>query len=250
MGNTSSSTIDVDTKVSNAVLAKIKQEGSKITVNQENDMEGSEVNLDGSQCPDGKITKMTIGNTAQLEDQVIFSAVAEATATVMQEITNQLNAQNTPITIGKTTTSVSNTNEIVTEIVSDIESKCSNVNYNQRNTLKNILANVKCATFEITNDASAKLACAADTAAKTTADITQKVKTEASTTNSLLSDGTSAYIIIAVVIIMMILMIVLMSSSGDSGGMIIALILIIVIIIIVIAIKLKQSKQNDSNKSK
>ena len=56
MGNSSSSTIDVNTKVANEVLAKINQKGSKITVNQENIMEGSEINLDGSQCPDGKIT--------------------------------------------------------------------------------------------------------------------------------------------------------------------------------------------------
>lgn len=255
MGNSSSSTIDVNTKVANEVLAKIKQEGSKITVNQENIMEGSEINLDGSQCPDGKITKMTIGNTAQIDDQIVFSAVAEATATVMQEISNQLNAQNTPITIGNTTTSVSNTNKIVNAIKTEIDSECSTMTFNQRNSLKNVLANVKCATFEITNDASAKLSCAVDTAAKTTADITQKVKTKASTTNSLLSGGTSAYIIIAVVIIMMVLMIVMMSSSGGSGGMIITLILIaviiviVVVIIIVIAVKSKSNK-TDSNENK
>lgn len=255
MGNSSSSTIDVNTKVANEVLAKINQKGSKITVNQENIMEGSEINLDGSQCPDGKITKMTIGNTAQLTDDIVFSAVAEATATVMQEITNQLNAQNTPITIGNTTTSVSNTNKIVNAIKTEIDSECSTMTFDQRNSLKNVLANVKCATFEITNDASAKLSCAVDTAAKTTADITQKVKTEASTSNSLLSGGTSAYIIIAVVIIMMMLMIVLMSSSGGSGGMIVTLILIaviiviVVVIIIVIAVKSKSNK-TDSNENK
>lgn len=256
MGNKSSSTIDVNTKVANEVLAKIKQKGSKITVNQENNVEGSKFNVDGSQCPNGKITKMTIGNTAQLTDDIVFSAVAEATATVMQEITNQLNAQNTPITIGNTTTSVSNTNKIVNAIKTAIDSECSTMTFNQRNSLKNVLANVKCATFEITNDASAKLSCAVDTAAKTTADITQKVKTKASTSNSLLSGGTSAYIIIAVVIIMMVLMIVLMSSSGGSGGMIVTLILIaiivviVIIVVIIIVVKVKKSKSSDSNESK
>lgn len=256
MGNKSSSTIDVDTKVSNAVLASIKQAGSKISVNQENVIEGSKFDVNGSDCPNGKITKVTIGNTAQLTDDVVFSAVAEATATVMQEITNQLNAQNTPITIGTTTTSVSNTNVIANEIKTAIQSECSNMTFDQKNKLKNVLANVKCATFEITNDASAKLSCAVDTAAKTTADITQKLKTEASTTNSLLSGGTSAYIIIAVVIIMMVLMIVLMSSSGGSGGMIVTLILIaivvviVIIVVIIIVVKVKKSKSSDSNESK
>lgn len=256
MGNKSSSTIDVDTKVSNAVLASIKQAGSKISVNQENVIEESKFDVNGSDCPNGKITKVTIGNTAQLTDDVVFSAVAEATATVMQEITNQLNAQNTPITIGTTTTSVSNTNDIATEIKTAIQSECSNMTFDQKNKLKNVLANVKCATFEITNDASAKLSCAVDTAAKTTADITQKLKTEASTTNSLLSGGTSAYIIIAVVIIMMVLMIVLMSSSGGSGGMIVTLILIaivvviVIIVVIIIVVKVKKSKSSDSNESK
>lgn len=255
MGN-SESTVDVYTEVANAVLASITQEGSKITVNQDNNIEGSEFNIDGSDCPNGKVTKVTIGNNVSIDDSVVFSAVAEATATVMQEITNQLNAQNTPITIGDTETSVSNINIVKNKIATDIKSKCSTVNYDQRNTLKNILANVKCATFEITNDASAKLACAVDTAAKTTADITQKIKTEASTSNSLLSGGMSAYIIIAVVIIMMVLMIVMMSSSGGSGGMIVTLILIaiiviiVIIVIIIIVVKVKKSKSSDSNESK
>ena len=255
MGN-SESTVDVYTEVANAVLASITQEGSKITVNQDNNIEGSEFNIDGSDCPNGKVTKVTIGNNVSIDDSVVFSAVAEATATVMQEITNQLNAQNTPITIGDTETSVSNINIVKNKIATDIKSKCSTVNYDQRNTLKNILANVKCATFEITNDASAKLACAVDTAAKTTADITQKIKTEASTSNSLLSGGMSAYIIIAVVIIMMVLMIVMMSSSGGSGGMIVTLILIaiiviiVIIVVIIIVVKVKKSKSSDSNESK
>lgn len=246
MGN-SSSTIDVNTQVTNAVLAKITQTGNNYNITTDNTIEGSELNIDGSNCPDGKITKVTIGNNVSIDDDVVFSAVAEATATVMQEISNQLNAQNTPITIGNTKTSVSNTNAIANEIATEIESKCSTVDISQKNTLKNVLANVKCAQFEIQNDAEARLACAVDTAAKTTADITQKIKTEASTSNSLLSDGMSAYIIIAVVIIMMVLMIVLMSSSGGSGGMIVTLILIAIVVVIIIVVKVKKSKSNDSN---
>lgn len=252
MGNSSSSTIDVNTKVANEVLAKIKQEGNKYNINTENVIEGSVLNIDGSNCPDGKVTKVTIGNNVSIDDNVVFSAVAEATATVMQEITNQLNAQNTPITIGDIITSVSNTNDIITAIKTEIDSECSKVTIAQKNTLKNVLANVKCGQLDITNDAEARLSCAVDTAAKTTADITQKIKTKASTSNSLLNGGMSAYIIIAVVIIMMVLMIVLMSSSGGSGGMIVTLILIaiVVIIIVVIIIVMKKSKSSDSNENK
>lgn len=253
MGNSSSSTIDVNTKVANEVLAKIKQEGNKYNINTKNVIEGSVLNIDGSNCPDGKVTKVTIGNNVSIDDSVVFSAVAEATATVMQEITNQLNAQNTPITIGDITTSISNTNKIVNAIKTEIDSECSKVTIAQKNTLKNVLANVKCGQLDITNDAEARLSCAVDTAAKTTADITQKIKTEASTSNSLLSGGMSAYIIIAVVIIMMVLMIVLMSSSGGNGGMIVTLILIAIVVIIVaiiIVVKVKKSKSSDSNESK
>lgn len=224
MGNTeSTSSIDVNTKVSNAVLAKIKQVGSQYNVNMTNEITDSTFVIDGSKCPNG-VTEVTLGNNFTLDDSIVFSAVAEATASVMQEITNQLNAQNTPIAIGNITTSVSNTNEIANEIATEIASKCSTVDINQKNSLDNVLASVSCAKFNITNDAEAKLACAVDTAAKTTADITQKVKTDASTSNSL---GTSTYIIIAVVIVVIIVMFVMM--SGSSGTIIIVLIVIVII---------------------
>lgn len=227
MGNTeSTSSIDVNTKVSNAVLAKIKQVGSQYNVNMTNEITDSTFVIDGSKCPNG-VTEVTLGNNFTLDDSIVFSAVAEATASVMQEITNQLNAQNTPIAIGNITTSVSNTNEIATEIATEIASKCSTVDINQKNSLDNVLASVSCAKFNITNDAEAKLACAVDTAAKTTADITQKVKTDASTSNSLLNMGTSTYIIIAVVIVVIIVMFVIM--SGSSGTIIIVLIVIVII---------------------
>lgn len=224
MGNAeSTSSIDVNTKVSNAVLAKIKQVGSQYNVNMTNEITDSTFVIDGSKCPNG-VTEVTLGNNFTLDDSIVFSAVAEATASVMQEITNQLNAQNTPIAIGNITTSVSNTNEIANEIATEIASKCSTVDINQKNSLDNVLASVSCAKFNITNDAEAKLACAVDTAAKTTADITQKVKTDASTSNSL---GTSTYIIIAVVIVVIIVMFVMM--SGSSGTIIIVLIVIVII---------------------
>lgn len=224
MGNAeSTSSIDVNTKVSNAVLAKIKQVGSQYNVNMTNEITDSTFVIDGSKCPNG-VTEVTLGNNFTLDDSIVFSAVAEATASVMQEITNQLNAQNTPIAIGNITTSVSNTNEIANEIATEIASKCSTVDINQKNSLDNVLASVSCAKFNITNDAEAKLACAVDTAAKTTADITQKVKTDASTSNSM---GTSTYIIIAVVIVVIIVMFVLM--SGSSGTIIIVLIVIVII---------------------
>lgn len=224
MGNTeSTSSIDVNTKVSNAVLAKIKQVGSQYNVNMTNEITDSTFVIDGSKCPTG-VTEVTLGNNFTLDDSIVFSAVAEATASVMQEITNQLNAQNTPIAIGNITTSVSNTNEIANEIATEIASKCSTVDINQKNSLDNVLASVSCAKFNITNDAEAKLACAVDTAAKTTADITQKVKTDASTSNSM---GTSTYIIIAVVIVVIIVMFVIM--SGSSGTIIIVLIVIVII---------------------
>lgn len=224
MGNTeSSSSIDVNTKVSNAVLAKIKQVGSQYNVNMTNEITDSTFVIDGSKCPNG-VTEVTLGNNFTLDDSIVFSAVAEATASVMQEITNQLNAQNTPIAIGNITTSVSNTNEIANEIATEIASKCSTVDINQKNSLDNVLASVSCAKFNITNDAEAKLACAVDTAAKTTADITQKVKTDASTSNSM---GTSTYIIIAVVIVVIVVMFVMM--SGSSGTIIIVLIVIVII---------------------
>lgn len=223
MGNTeSTSSIDVNTKVSNAVLAKIKQVGSQYNVNMTNEITDSTFVIDGSKCPNG-VTEVTLGNNFTLDDSIVFSAVAEATASVMQEITNQLNAQNTPIAIGNITTSVSNTNEIANEIATEIASKCSTVDINQKNSLDNVLASVSCAKFNITNDAEAKLACAVDTAAKTTADITQKVKTDASTSNSM---GTSTYIIIAVVIVVIIVMFVMM--SGSSGTIIIVLIIVII----------------------
>lgn len=224
MGNAeSTSSIDVNTKVSNAVLAKIKQVGSQYNVNMTNEITDSTFVIDGSKCPTG-VTEVTLGNNFTLDDSIVFSAVAEATASVMQEITNQLNAQNTPIAIGNITTSVSNTNEIATEIATEIASKCSTVDINQKNSLDNVLASVSCAKFNITNDAEAKLACAVDTAAKTTADITQKVKTDASTSNSLSNTGT--YIIIAVVIVVIIIMFVMM--SGSSGTIIIVLIIVII----------------------
>lgn len=224
MGNAeSTSSIDVNTKVSNAVLAKIKQVGSQYNVNMTNEITDSTFVIDGSKCPTG-VTEVTLGNNFTLDDSIVFSAVAEATASVMQEITNQLNAQNTPIAIGNITTSVSNTNEIANEIATEIASKCSTVDINQKNSLDNVLASVSCAKFNITNDAEAKLACAVDTAAKTTADITQKVKTDASTSNSM---GTSTYIIIAVVIVVIIVMFVMM--SGSSGTIIIVLIVIVII---------------------
>lgn len=224
MGNTeSTSSIDVNTKVSNAVLAKIKQVGSQYNVNMTNEITDSTFVIDGSKCPTG-VTEVTLGNNFTLDDSIVFSAVAEATASVMQEITNQLNAQNTPIAIGNITTSVSNTNEIANEIATEIASKCSTVDINQKNSLDNVLASVSCAKFNITNDAEAKLACAVDTAAKTTADITQKVKTDASTSNSLSNTGT--YIIIAVVIVVIIIMFVMM--SGSSGTIIIVLIIVII----------------------
>lgn len=224
MGNTeSTSSIDVNTKVSNAVLAKIKQVGSQYNVNMTNEITDSTFVIDGSKCPTG-VTEVTLGNNFTLDDSIVFSAVAEATASVMQEITNQLNAQNTPIAIGNITTSVSNTNEIANEIATEIASKCSTVDINQKNSLDNVLASVSCAKFNITNDAEAKLACAVDTAAKTTADITQKVKTDASTSNSLSNTGT--YIIIAVVIVVIIVMFVMM--SGSSGTIIIVLIIVII----------------------
>lgn len=224
MGNAeSTSSIDVNTKVSNAVLAKIKQVGSQYNVNMTNEITDSTFVIDGSKCPNG-VTEVTLGNNFTLDDSIVFSAVAEATASVMQEITNQLNAQNTPIAIGNITTSVSNTNEIANEIATEIASKCSTVDINQKNSLDNVLASVSCAKFNITNDAEAKLACAVDTAAKTTADITQKVKTDASTSNSM---GTSTYIIIAVVIVVIIVMFVMM--SGSSGTIIIVLIVIVII---------------------
>lgn len=225
MGNAeSTSSIDVNTKVSNAVLAKIKQVGSQYNVNMTNEITDSTFVIDGSKCPTG-VTEVTLGNNFTLDDSIVFSAVAEATASVMQEITNQLNAQNTPIAIGNITTSVSNTNEIANEIATEIASKCSTVDINQKNSLDNVLASVSCAKFNITNDAEAKLACAVDTAAKTTADITQKVKTDASTSNSLSNTGT--YIIIAVVIVVIIVMFVMM--SGSSGTIIIVLIVILII---------------------
>ena len=224
MGNAeSTSSIDVNTKVSNAVLAKIKQVGSQYNVNMTNEITDSTFVIDGSKCPNG-VTEVTLGNNFTLDDSIVFSAVAEATASVMQEITNQLNAQNTPIAIGNITTSVSNTNEIANEIATEIASKCSTVDINQKNSLDNVLASVSCAKFNITNDAEAKLACAVDTAAKTTADITQKVKTDASTSNSLSNTGT--YIIIAVVIVVIIVMFVMM--SGSSGTIIIVLIIVII----------------------
>lgn len=224
MGNAeSTSSIDVNTKVSNAVLAKIKQVGSQYNVNMTNEITDSTFVIDGSKCPTG-VTEVTLGNNFTLDDSIVFSAVAEATASVMQEITNQLNAQNTPIAIGNITTSVSNTNEIANEIATEIASKCSTVDINQKNSLDNVLASVSCAKFNITNDAEAKLACAVDTAAKTTADITQKVKTDASTSNSLSNTGT--YIIIAVVIVVIIVMFVMM--SGSSGTIIIVLIIVII----------------------
>ena len=234
MGNTeSTSSIDVNTKVSNAVLAKIKQVGSQYNVNMTNEITDSTFVIDGSKCPNG-VTSVTLGNNFTLDDSIVFSAVAEATASVMQEITNQLNAQNTPIAIGNITTSVSNTNEIANEIATEIASKCSTVDINQKNSLDNVLASVSCAKFNITNDAEAKLACAVDTAAKTTADITQKVKTDASTSNSLSNTGT--YIIIAVVIVVIIIMFVMM--SGSSGTIIIVLIIVIIASIVgVIAYK-------------
>lgn len=236
MGNTeSTSSIDVNTKVSNAVLAKIKQVGSQYNVNMTNEITDSTFVIDGSKCPTG-VTEVTLGNNFTLDDSIVFSAVAEATASVMQEITNQLNAQNTPIAIGNITTSVSNTNEIANEIATEIASKCSTVDINQKNSLDNVLASVSCAKFNITNDAEAKLACAVDTAAKTTADITQKVKTDASTSNSLSNTGT--YIIIAVVIVVIIVMFVMM--SGSSGTIIIVLIIVIIAGIVgVIAYKYK-----------
>ena len=234
MGNTKSS-IDVDKELVNEVMSSISQKGKNMNVVQQNTLNDSTIILDGSNCPNGMT--FTIENTNNITDDLIFSSVAEATAKVLNDIATEMNVEHSSFNLNNTNTTMSEASKVANTIKTQIESDCGNSTVNQSNTLNNVLINAKCVSnFSIKNDNDAKLACAVDSAAKTTADLQTKMETKASETSSL--NGSIVWIAIIVVAVVIIFVVI---SSNSTAIIIILIILLIIGIIGVILF----SSQND-----
>lgn len=236
MGNTKSS-IDVDKELVNEVMSSISQKGKNMNVVQQNIINNSSITLDGTDCPNGMT--FSIENTSNITDDLIFSSVAEATAKVLNDIATEMSVEHSSFKLNNTNTSMSEATKVSNLIKTQIESECGNSTVQQSNTLNNVLINAKCVNnFSIKNNNDAKLACAVDSAAKTTADLQTTMETTASeSTSSLFS---SNFIIIAVIAVVIVIIIVAISSNSTT----IIIILIIVVIIGVVGVILFSS-QND-----
>lgn len=233
MGNTKS-TIDVDKELVNEVMSSISQKGKNMNVIQQNTLNDSTIIVDGTNCPNGMV--FTIENTNNITDDLIFSSVAEATAKVLNDIATEMNVEHSSFNLNNTNTTMSEASKVANTIKSQIESECGDSTVNQSNTLNNVLINAKCiSNFSIKNDNDAKLACAIDSAAKTTADLQTTMETKASETSS-----TGSIVWIAIIAVAIVIIFVIISSNSTA----IIVILIILIIIGVIGIILFTS-QND-----
>lgn len=235
MGNTKS-TIDVDKELVNEVLSSISQKGKNMNVVQQNTLNDSTIILDGSNCPNGMT--FTIENTNNITDDLIFSSVAEATAKVLNDIATEMNVEHSSFNLNNTNTTMSEASKVANTIKTQIESDCGNSTVNQSNTLNNVLINAKCVSnFSIKNDNDAKLACAVDSAAKTTADLQTTMETKASESTSSLN---GSLIWIAIIAVAVVIIFVVISSNSTA----IIIILIILLIIGVLGVILFSS-QND-----
>lgn len=235
MGNTKSS-IDVDKELVNEVMSSISQKGKNMNVVQQNTLNDSTIILDGSNCPNGMT--FTIENTNNISDDLIFSSVAEATAKVLNDIATEMNVKHSSFNLNNTNTSMSEASKVENLIKTQIESDCGNSTVNQSNTLNNVLINAKCVSnFSIKNDNDAKLACAVDSAAKTTADLQTKMETKASETSSL----NGSIIWIAIIIVAVVIIIIIISTNSTT----IIIILIILLILGVIGVILFSSQNNE-----
>lgn len=195
MGSTQSSTIDVQKDILNKTMNSLETQGNITKVSQTVDLNNTTINVDGRDCPSGAI--VSIGNYNNITADTIMTAVADAYADVVMDLSSQLE-NNIPaswVPGANTDSKITDKVTLKNMMENHLKSTCNDTSINQRTTVSDVVINNMCGNVDISNKNVAALSCASDAMAQAVQEIEADISTEAKNSSS----NNNIMLIIAVV---------------------------------------------------
>lgn len=201
MGNKTSSTIDVQKDILNKTMNNLDLQGNLSNVSQTVDISNTTINVDGTNCPNGAI--VSIGNYNNITADTIITAVAEAYADVVLDMSSDLN-NSIPanwVPGADVNNSITDKATLKNMMENHLKSTCNETNINQRTTVSDVIINNMCGNVDISNKNVAALSCASDAMTEAVQNIEADMSTTASNSSSSMNWIWIVVIIVGIVII-------------------------------------------------